>query len=142
MWLCGGGHHSPSHLTATIPYWTPTSHTILSPPSLLCRAHICRGGSWLWPAWLLVQISLECPLRSGQIWEETELCGSRVGTISPRTLTAPGQSPPFTWPDLGLFKPDELCWTFPDVSLRPAHHEGQQAQAGTAILVHPGTFAE
>ena len=29
------------------------------------------------------------------------------------------QSPPFTWPTLGMFEPDKLCWPHLDNSLRP-----------------------
>ena len=33
--------------------------------------------------------------------------------------SVPVQGPPSTWPDIGLFYPGELCWTYPDDSLRP-----------------------
>lgn len=59
-------------------------------------------------------------------------------------LTRPtGAEPSFTGPNLGLFRPDKLCWPHPDDSLRPCPPQRcASTQQEQLDLVYPGTFAE
>lgn len=142
--LCGSGVGAiPTPPDWHPPHGTPTSHTLPSPrgPSLP-SSHLRRqqlAVASLGPGAGLLGMPFE-------VWADLGRLRSVApgqGPFTPRTLTAPGQSPPSTWPDLGLFKPDESCWTPPDDSLRPWRStKASRPRQGAARLGAPGTFAE
>ena len=114
----------------------PQPSTSLTRTTPLQDIYYSYPPNFWWPYPAKLQLSRS----SGQNLRKTDLYGSRTGAIFP-LHARPVQSPPFIWPNLGLFGPDKCCWPHLDNSLKSHPITSNCVHLGvTASFCVPGEF--